>query len=154
MATELIAGLGIFKTMFDLARGMKDISDATIRNSVAIDLQEKILAAQLQQSSLVQAVSDLEAQVASLKAWDAEKERYELRPMRSGDFAPLAYTLKEAMARDEPDHWLCPTCFHRGKKSILQGETRMPGRAVVFQCHECGAELYPHSPRNMSLAKR
>ena len=45
MASELIAGLGLFKTMLDMAKGLKDISDAAVRNAAVIDLQEKILAA-------------------------------------------------------------------------------------------------------------
>ena len=43
MASEIAAGLGAFKAMFDLAKGLKDISDATARNAVAIELQEGIL---------------------------------------------------------------------------------------------------------------
>jgi hypothetical protein len=41
MAAELIAGLGAIKTAFDLAKGLKDIDDATRRNAAVIELQEK-----------------------------------------------------------------------------------------------------------------
>ena len=33
MAVELIAGLGLFKSMFDAAKGLKDINDAAVRNA-------------------------------------------------------------------------------------------------------------------------
>ena len=68
MATELIAGLGLFKTAFDIAKGLKDINDATIRNAAIIELQEMILSAQQSQSALVDRVRYLEKEMADLKA--------------------------------------------------------------------------------------
>jgi hypothetical protein len=64
----------------DIAKGLKDINDATVRNAAVIELQEKILAAQAEQTALVVRVGELEKEVADLKAWDAEKQRYELIP--------------------------------------------------------------------------
>jgi hypothetical protein len=46
MAGEIFAGLSAIKTAFDIAKGLKDIDDATRRNAAVIELQEKILAAQ------------------------------------------------------------------------------------------------------------
>ncbi len=46
MVSEIFAGLGAFKTMFDIAKGLKDINDAAARNAAVVELQEKILAAQ------------------------------------------------------------------------------------------------------------
>jgi hypothetical protein len=79
MVAEVFAGLGALKTAFDIARGLKDIDDATRRNAAVIELQEKILSAQQSQSRLIDTVSDLEKQIAEMNAWVAEKERYELR---------------------------------------------------------------------------
>ena len=56
MVGEAIAGLSAIKTAFDIARGLKDINDATIRNSAIIELQEKILAAQQAQSTLIETI--------------------------------------------------------------------------------------------------
>ena len=50
MAAEIFAGVTALKTAFDLARGLKDIDDATRRNEAVIDLQQKILGAQQAQS--------------------------------------------------------------------------------------------------------
>src|SRR5215831_2322334 len=58
MVGELIAGLGAFKTMFDIAKGLKDINDAATRNAAVIELQEKILIAQAQQAALVEHVGE------------------------------------------------------------------------------------------------
>jgi uncharacterized protein YlxW (UPF0749 family) len=72
MVAEVFAGLSAFKAMFDLAKGLKDISDATIRNGAIIELQEQILSAQEAQFELIEQVRDLENQVTDLKAWNAE----------------------------------------------------------------------------------
>jgi hypothetical protein len=40
MVAEVFAGLGAFKTAFDIAKGLKDIDDATRRNAAVIELQE------------------------------------------------------------------------------------------------------------------
>ena len=46
MVAEVMTGLGAFKAALDVAKGLKDISDATVRNSAVIELQELILSAQ------------------------------------------------------------------------------------------------------------
>ncbi len=78
MVAEVFAGLGALKTAFDIAKGLKDIDDATRRNAAVIELQEKILAAQQSQSSLIETARELEKEVVQLKAWEADKQRYEL----------------------------------------------------------------------------
>ncbi len=139
MASEILAGLGAFKAMFDLAKGLKDVSDAATRNTVAIELQEKILAAQAEQSALIERVGELETQVAGYEAWDADKERYELNEFKPGQFA---YPLKADVAGGEPAHMLCANCYNKIQKSILQTETRFPGRHEVTFCQNCGNELF------------
>jgi NMD protein affecting ribosome stability and mRNA decay len=53
-----------------------------------------------------------------------------------------AYTLKQGMENGEPAHYLCASCYHEGHKSIMQTETRSPGRCEVMVCHRCGSDLY------------
>jgi hypothetical protein len=54
MVAEVYASISAFKAMFDMARGLKDINDAAIRNTAVIELQERILSAQAEQSSLIE----------------------------------------------------------------------------------------------------
>ena len=138
MVAELFAGLGAFKTMLDLAKGLKDINDATTRNAVAIELQEKILAAQTQQAELIEHVSELEKEVADLKAWGAEKQCYELKAVRYG---AVAYMLKPEARGAEPPHWLCANCYAQGKKAFLQPTGRKLQRASVYRCQGCQGDL-------------
>jgi hypothetical protein len=84
MAAEVLAGLGAFKTMFDMAKGLKEMNDAAIRNGAVIELQEQILSAQAAQAALIERVRALEAEVASFEKWEADKQKYELKEIRPG----------------------------------------------------------------------
>ena len=150
MASEIVAGISAFKTMLDLAKGLKDINDATTRNSVAIELQEKILSAQTEQAALIERISELEKQVAELEAWDADKQRYELTDFGSSTFA---YGLKEGMEQGEPPHRLCVACYQKGQKSILQFNHKNNYKQDVYSCPACKTEFQfgerhrPQQPR-------
>jgi hypothetical protein len=141
MVGEVFAGMSALKTAFDLAKGLKDINDATVRNGAIIDLQEKILSAQQQQAALIDSVRSLETEVAGLKAWDAEKLKYELRQASERTSGVFAYARKTDAEPAQPAHWLCPTCFDDGHKSVLQQETLPVGRTVILRCNRCGSDL-------------
>lgn len=139
VVAETIAGLGAVKTAFDMAKVLQGIHDTAARDRAVIDLQKEILAAQAAQSDLVETVSALKKEVAHLKAWDADKQRYQLSEVRSG---ATAYALKEGMEGGEPKHYLCASCYQQSHKSILQSKTLVPGRAHVLVCHDCGWHVY------------
>lgn len=139
MVAEVFAGLSAFKAMFDLAKGLKDINDATVRNAAVIELQEQILTAQNEQATLIDKVRDLEKEVAELKAWDAEKQNYELKEIGRGSFACV---LKPEAQGAEPVHWLCTQCYDDGKRSILQRIGMAgAGRIVPYKCNRCQSTL-------------
>jgi Zn finger protein HypA/HybF involved in hydrogenase expression len=136
MVAGVFAGVNALKTAFDIAKGLKDLDDATRRNAAVIKLQEKILAAQSAQAELIEEVSNLKRRVAELEAWEAEKQRYELNEIGPGVFA---YRLMNAMARSEPSHCLCAACYQRARKSILQ--RRDHGMEHLLNCPECKAQF-------------
>ena len=138
MVSEIITGLGAFKTMLDMAKGLKDMNDASVRNRAVIELQEKILAAREQQSALAERVSELEKEVASYETWDAEKQRYELTDFGSGTFA---YLLKPDMSSGEPEHRLCAACYQKGHKSILQFRNQTATRQGKYACPTCNTDV-------------
>jgi hypothetical protein len=135
MVGEVVAGLGAVKTAFDIAKGLKDIDNATARNAAVIDLQEKLLTAQAAQSALVERIRELEAEKTKLEKWEAEKGRYQLQKLPPGVFV---YSLKNESAGGEPPHRLCSKCYQHNKKSILQESGN-----DYMKCHECGSEYYP-----------
>jgi hypothetical protein len=143
MTAEFLAGLSIFKTLYDSAKALKDINDASVRNTAVIELQEKILAAREAQSTLLERIGDLEKQVASFETWETEKQRYELKALSHGAFA---YALKPSMQGSEPPHQICANCYQHHKISILQktpeNTVRIElGIPTTYKCPECKSEI-------------
>src|SRR5258708_27990164 len=104
-AADFAAMFTSFKAITDIAKSLIDAHDATIRREKSIELQREInaaqqgaLTAQTAQSSLLKRVGELEIEVADLKAWDTEKEKYQLIELRKnvarGHGGALAYALK------------------------------------------------------------
>src|SRR5258708_7807147 len=84
-------------TAVNIAKAMVDLRDWSAVQSKVIEFQQAILDAQSnifavneERSALIQRVSELEKEVAALKAWDAEKQNYELKRVAVGAFARVA----------------------------------------------------------------
>jgi outer membrane phospholipase A len=134
MLGETIMGLSALKSALDLSKGLKDISDATIRNSAVIELQQKILDAQAAQFELVQRIDQLEKEKAALENVQAKMGRYRLVDYGAGSFA---YELKPDAADGEPLHRACAKCYQSGQLSILQFSHHSSGQDW-YDCHQCG----------------
>jgi Zn finger protein HypA/HybF involved in hydrogenase expression len=127
MAVDLIAGLGIFKSLYDSAKALKDINDAAIRNGAIIELQEKIVAAREAQATLLERIRELEKEVADFKTWDTEKQKYEMKVLSP---EAIVYSLKTQIPGAEPAHYICANCYEDGKKSFLQ---RKPANRIATE---------------------
>ena len=146
MVAEIYGGISALKAAFDIAKGLKDINDATVRNTTAIELQQKIMAALVTQSTLLERISELEKEMARFEKWEAEKERYELKNL--GRASAFAYMLKPDTRGSEPPHWVCANCYRQRQISIVQhtaGPTR-PG----YACPACETTV---TPRNLAFAE-
>src|SRR5438874_2619718 len=99
MVGEVIGGLTAFSTMFGIAKSMKDMNDAVVRNHAVYELWEQILAAQEKYAAALEEIRKLEAKIASQETWATEKARYQMRDYGGGT---IAYDLKREMAGDEP----------------------------------------------------
>jgi hypothetical protein len=140
MAVDFMAGIGAFKSMYDAAKALKDMNDATVRNTAVIELQEKILSAREEREAVLRRVDELETELVALKSWQAERERYVLVPL-----APnvVAYQEKIDLRDREPSHYLCPNCFGLNKKSFMQQTVR--GNTLDrYRCNTCKEELSVH----------
>jgi len=135
---EVVAGFSGLKTILDTLKGFKDINDANVRNSIAIDLQGKVLAAYQDQLALADKVAGLEGEVARLQDWSAEKAKYILKDVGQGC---LAYVLKDSESGIDTPHYLCANCYNKGDKSILQNHKHYAMRAVTLDCHRCRSFL-------------
>jgi hypothetical protein len=124
--------------MLDTVKGLKDITDATVRKSTAIELQENILTAREQYDAVVEKAKELEQKLARFETWDEEKHRYELRELRRGAFA---WVVKPECAGGEPVHALCPACYERRTKSILQSNGEPQWTKHSWDCPNCNAHV-------------
>ena len=131
MVGEAIAGLSAVKTAFDIAKGLKDIDDASRRNAAVIELQEKILTAQSAQAALIERVGYLEKEVARFETWETEKQRYELKDVGMGS---LAYSVKDAMRGSEPPHQICAACYVLHVMSIGKSPSYSPAMRLGTAC--------------------
>lgn len=149
MYVELTAALQSLKLAKDMTTAVIDIRDARVLNAqigkingALLDAQSCIFAVNQERSVLVERISALEKEIAELKNWNADKQNYELREIRSGSPQAFAYAYKKLVDDVTPAHNLCANCYQNNKKSILQGETRVPGLDRVLVCHACDSIVY------------
>jgi hypothetical protein len=138
---EISAALTSLRATLDIAKAMIGLRDAEAFRAKSIELQETIMRAldsgieaREAYAKQLDSVRALETEVARLKAWDAEKQNYELKGIGSGS---VAYMLKPETRGSEPPHWLCPTCFAQGKKAFLQATGAHEGRSWMYRCQGC-----------------
>jgi transposase-like protein len=130
----------------DIAQAMVGLHDAASFQGKLIEFQSKIIEAQSgamaandERTSLLETIRQLKKEMADLKAWEANKQRYELKKLGTGTFV---YSLKPEAQGTEPAHWLCAKCFEDGKKSILQ-TAAVPAISSgtaggqLYSCHSC-----------------
>jgi hypothetical protein len=134
---EIAGFMSSLKAAKDIAETMIGLLDEAVMQAKVIEFQSKIadalssaIAAQEERATLLQTVDDLKKEVANLKAWETQKQRYELRDAGNG---ALAYALKDDARSSDPAHWICAHCYDDAKRSILQPETRFRvGRIISF----------------------
>jgi hypothetical protein len=142
---EIAAGVTSLRASFDLAKAMLELRDQEAFRTKSIELQglivdalEKAIAAREAQASQADIIRALEAEVADLKAWGAQEQKYELKNIGGGS---VALMLKPEARGASPPHWLCPTCFAQRKKAFFQGTGTQIGRGWVYQCQGCGHKV-------------
>lgn len=116
-----ISGL---KTAADIAKSLMELKSMSDVQAKVIELQSAILSAQssalsanADQAAVVEEIRQLKEEIARVKAWESQKQRYQLTPF--GESAAVVYSLKESMRESEPPHWICTKCYEEGKRMIL-----------------------------------
>jgi hypothetical protein len=149
--TSVTTIYGAFKGIKDVAESMVSLRDEAVImgkvaeiNSKLIDAQHGIFTVNEERSELAKSVSDLEKEIADLKAWDVEKQRYQLVALASN---VMAYQLKPTERNAEPFHLLCANYYTDGKKSFLNQNTHGT-RVDRFNCNRCGNELNASKDEN------
>lgn len=141
---EISAAVTSLNATLQIAKAMVGLRDAEAFRAKSIEMQQTIMdaldngiAAREAYTAQLDRVRALEAEVADLKAWNTDKQNYELT--KAGDGA-VAFMLKPDTRGTEIPHWLCPNCFSNGKKSFLNPTGRSAGRGWTFKCSTCNAE--------------
>jgi hypothetical protein len=126
------------KAASDMAQAMVDLRDTAAFQAKAVEFQRTIsdalgraIVAQQERATLLETVDELKKEVADLKAWEAQKQRYEMKDAGNG---VIAYAVKEEARGSEPPHWICADCYEDAKESVLQPEIRFPGRTHHLVC--------------------
>ncbi len=152
--------IAALKSAADLAQGMSKITTTAEVQAKAVELQQIILSAQSgaleaqgAQFALLQRIRSLEEKLTQVKAWETEKQKYQLYKFESGTFA---YVLKEDAGAAEPSHYICASCYENQRKSILQSGRNGPARTL--DCHCCTSQIVlsgrPDSPTIPVAASR
>ncbi len=61
---------------------------------------------------MIQRINDLEKEITDVKAWQAEKQRYQLITPWDGCHV---YALKDASKGTDPPHWICHIVLRTGE---------------------------------------
>jgi len=149
--TAIAQAFGALKALKDIGEAMIGLRDASAFRERQIEFQQRIIdaqsaisAVQQENAALTERIRHLEKEINNLKAWEGEKQRYELQSLGNGN--SFAYALKTMEQETEPFHYICAACYQHNKKSILQ---IMPTSEVSihlsipdkYQCPECKAEV-------------
>ena len=103
------------------------------------DAYSHALTSQQEQLELIRRVQELEETIAKYDKWETEKERYEHYEVGPGNHV---YRLRKECKRDnEPDHFICPSCYEDGRKSILQDNSSPTLNYRRVGCSRCCEDI-------------
>lgn len=147
MDMSLIQGtISGLKAAGDIAKGLLELKSISDVQGKVIELQSAILAAQssalsanADQAAMVDEIRQLKEEIARVKAWEAQKQRYKLTSLWEG--AVVVYALKESMSESEPPHWICTKCYEDGMRMILQPR-KNSAAMTVLSCPHCKSEIH------------
>ncbi len=146
--SAIAAALSSLNALKDIAQAMIGLRDAQALqakviefNNAIIEAQTKIFLVNEERTALLERISNLEKEVTDLEAWEATKDRYELKRTSGGG---LVWSLKAEAQRSEAPHQICTNCYEKRKRSILQPKGRsgvaMTTPAKLY-CPACKAEV-------------
>ena len=140
-----------FTTILDGIKTTKDLIKSVLdtRTDLAVadkaneiyahlsDVRERLFTLQTDHMAIARRNDDVERQLVELVQWQEDKARYELHRLASGS---LVYRIKPDCQGAEPTHYLCPNCYSKNIKSVLQFGGYKDSHSTL-QClnPDCGA---------------
>lgn len=143
-----MGSIGFFGSVLKGLQALQDLVGSVEAKAKVVELYDLVLAGQrralesdVQQRQLLDTVRGLEEKIASMEAWNAEKQRYVLKALGNG--GAVVYALKKSASNSEPPHWICATCYQNGTKGFINIE-RSDRRDMLFcSTANCQAHIKP-----------
>lgn len=148
--------MGSAKQVLELNRNAA-VQEAALKfNGILMDTTQRVIEVQADLGALTtrnaeleqanrqcaQRVRELVAEIERLTSFDEKRGPYELRKVGEG---AIVYAPKEGTEESKTLHWLCPNCFEKKEKAILQGAAPTLG-ADVYRCPRCQFQLRVPNP--------
>lgn len=124
----------ILKTLMDMKSDAETNSKIIALNQIILQIQQQLSEKQDENMRLQEKIKQLDCQIANLTNWDTEKEKYTVFQYPTG---AIVYRPKE----EGVIYDLCATCFHNGRKTILQNNG-----FANRTCPTCGEEIFTEEP--------
>lgn len=144
MISEFSAAVQVVKVLKDILAAAHELKDSTALTAAVNEVHGKLVIAfesvinsQKDRFAMQERVSELEKEIAAIKDWKEECERYTLTEIGKGVFA---FVVKPDCQNGEPSHKLCCACFGKRQKGYLQF-FRHDGLGDHFKCDLCHAEI-------------
>ncbi len=133
LAGDIAKSLLEFKTFSDASGKISEL------NTALMVAQINAIQSQSAQFTMILEIRELKEEIASIKAWEAEKSRYQLKALWNGF---LAYAVKEIMNNGEPAHYICTKCYEDKRRSFLELIRKHNGRRLeeFIICQHCKNE--------------
>jgi hypothetical protein len=120
---------------------LKSISEVKAKSvellSVALEAQERALAARKDQATMIDEIDRLKKELKCRETSASEKQRYVLQDLAPGS---PACVMKKSESRGEPPQWYCANCFSNSKTSILNFHRSASGPSF-YVCNRCPSKI-------------
>ncbi len=149
MFTEFAGAIQSVKLLGELLKGAQSLANyhevmtaVSIVSSKLMEAQNVALSSQDAQLKQYARIRELEAELQKIAGWESQSARYALQELAPGKFA---YALTAESANGEPHHMLCPNCFVKHQKALLQLNVSNE-LGQWYDCHSCKNTLHIPTP--------
>ena len=156
---DFTGGLTVIKTVFDTINSFismkREGSEKDLPHGELIKIGENLTLIRQTYQALLDRNRALEKELAELKDWKKEKERYQLRNVGNATDGkvPIRILRQEYAPAGDEVHVVCAHCLETGKKSPLRCQPADEGiygpGMVSFLCNRCDDITPPCSLRDL-----
>ena len=133
VATGLVKGILKTKNAIEVQGKIIELQAALL------EVHTNAISATTAQFELLDRVRALEEQLKAFNDWDEQGPRYTL--VCPWNDAAQVYALRKASSDGEAPHFLCPNCFHKRQRVILNQTFATANRYVLLACPSCKAKI-------------